>query len=77
LGKISSAAVYGVHAYEAEIEANGAGGDSCNPLVAGRRCERGLRTVTAAIANSEYFWQRGRTTINLAPADIKKERSFD
>ena len=29
--------------------------------------------VTTAIANSGYFWPRGRTTINLAPVDIKKE----
>src|SRR6266568_4248869 len=34
--------------------------------------------VTTAITNSGYFWPRGRTTINLAPADIKKEGpSFD
>jgi len=39
--------------------------------------KEGRERVTTAIANSEYFWQRGRTTINLAPADIKKERSFD
>ena len=30
------------------------------------------------MANSGYRWPRGRTTINLAPADIKKEGpSFD
>ncbi|PYI57860.1 MAG: hypothetical protein DMC62_00255 [Verrucomicrobia bacterium] len=79
LGKISSAAVYGVHAYEAEIEVNGAGGD---PTIAilwlpDGAAKEGRERVTTAIANSEYFWQRGRTTINLAPADIKKERSFD
>ena len=34
--------------------------------------------VTTAITNSGYRWPRGRTTINLAPADIKKEGpSFD
>ena len=34
--------------------------------------------VTTAISNSGYHWPRGRTTINLAPADIKKEGpSFD
>ena len=34
--------------------------------------------VTTAISNSGYYWPRGRTTINLAPADIKKEGpSFD
>ena len=34
--------------------------------------------VTTAIANSAFRWPRERTTINLAPADIKKEGpSFD
>lgn len=34
--------------------------------------------VTTAIANSGFRWPRERTTINLAPADIKKEGpSFD
>src|SRR5437016_10733529 len=34
--------------------------------------------VRTAIANSAYKWSRKRTTINLAPADIKKEGpSFD
>ena len=80
MGKISSAAVYGVHAYEAEIEVNGAGGD---PTIAilwlpDGAAKEGRERVTIAIANSEYFWLRGRTTINLALADIKKERpSFD
>ena len=34
--------------------------------------------VTTAVANSGYRWPKGRTTINLAPADVKKEGpSFD
>src|SRR5258705_13120612 len=34
--------------------------------------------VTTAITNSGYYCPRGRTTVNLAPADIKKEGpSFD
>ncbi len=34
--------------------------------------------VTTAISNSGYRWPRERTTINLAPADLKKEGpSFD
>jgi magnesium chelatase family protein len=40
-----------------------------------RKARIGVRT---AIANSAYKWSRKRTTINLAPADIKKEGpSFD
>lgn len=75
LAKIYSAAVYGVDAYEVEIEVNGAGG---NPLVIvvglpDTAVKESRDRVTTAISNSGYFWPRGRTTVNLAPADIKKE----
>ena len=80
LAKIYSAAVYGVDAYEVEIEVNGAGGDP-NIVIVGlpdTAVKESRDRVTTAIANSGYYWPRGRTTINLAPADIKKEGpSFD
>ena len=80
LAKIYSAAVYGVDAYEVEIEVNGAGG-SPNIVIVGlpdAAVKESRDRVTTAISNSGYFWPRGRTTINLAPADIKKEGpSFD
>jgi magnesium chelatase family protein len=75
-----SAAVYGVDAYEVEIEVNGAGGDP-NIVIVGlpdAAVKESRDRVTTAVANSGYYWPRGRTTINLAPADIKKEGpSFD
>jgi magnesium chelatase family protein len=80
LAKIYSAAVYGIDAYEVEIEVNGAGG---NPkiIIVGlpdTAVKESQDRVTTAISNSGYHWPRGRTTINLAPADIKKEGpSFD
>lgn len=80
LAKIYSAAVYGIDAYEVEIEVNGAGG---NPkiIIVGlpdAAVKESQDRVTTAIQNSGYYWPRGRTTINLAPADIKKEGpSFD
>src|SRR5216117_1268855 len=80
LAKIYSAAVYGVDAYEVEIEVNGAGGDP-NIVIVGlpdAAVKESRDRVTTAIANRGYYWPRGRTTINLAPADIKKEGpSFD
>src|ERR1700724_58570 len=80
LAKIYSRAVYGVDAYEIEIEVNGAGGDP-NIVIVGlpdAAVKESRDRVTTAIANSGYYWPRGRTTINLAPADIKKEGpSFD
>jgi magnesium chelatase family protein len=80
LAKIYSAAVYGVDAYQVEIEVNGAGGDPAIVIVGlpDAAVKESRDRVTTAIANSGYYWPRGRTTVNLAPADIKKEGpSFD
>src|ERR1044071_9291218 len=80
LVKIYSAAVYGVDAYEVEIEVNGAGGDPVIVIVGlpDAAVKESRDRVTTAISNSGFKWPRGRTTINLAPADIKKEGpSFD
>src|SRR5207342_1444332 len=80
LAKIYSAAVYGVDAYEVEIEVNGAGGDPVIVIVGlpDAAVKESKDRVTTAITNSGYRWPRQRTTINLAPADIKKEGpSFD
>src|SRR3954467_4147326 len=80
LAKIYSAAGYGVDAYEVEIEVNAGRGDPHIiivglPEAAGKESRDG---VTTATSNTGYFWPRGRTTINLAPADTKKEGpSFD
>src|SRR6202140_4838449 len=80
LAKIYSVAVYGVDAYEIEIEVNGAGGDP-NIVIVGlpdTAVKESRDRVTTAVANSGFSWPRGRTTINLAPADIKKAGpSFD
>jgi magnesium chelatase family protein len=78
--KIYSAAVYGVDAYEVEIEVNSAGGLSAIVVVGlpDAAVKESKDRVTTAISNSGYYWPRGRTTVNLAPADIRKEGpSFD
>ena len=80
LAKIYSAAVYGVDAYEVEIEVNAGGGDPVIVIVGlpDAAVKESRDRVRTAIQNSGYRWPRGRTTINLAPADIKKEGpSFD
>ena len=67
-------------AFEVEIEVNGAGG---NPVIVvvglpDVAVKESRDRVTTAISNSGYHWPRGRTTSNLAPADVKKEGpSFD
>lgn len=80
LAKIYSAAVYGIDAYEIEIEVNAGGGSPVIVIVGlpDTAVKESRDRVTTAISNSGYYWPRGRTTINLAPADIKKEGpSFD
>src|SRR3977135_544367 len=78
--KLYSAAVFGVAAYEVEIEVNSAGGLPAIVVVGlpDAAVKESKDRVTTAITNSGYYWPRGRTTVNLAPADIKKEGpSFD
>ncbi|MGC3990148.1 MAG: YifB family Mg chelatase-like AAA ATPase [Chthoniobacteraceae bacterium] len=80
LAKVYSAAVYGVDAFEVEIEVNAAGGLPAIIIVGlpDAAVKESRDRVTTAISNSGYHWPRGRTTINLAPADVKKEGpSFD
>ncbi|MEY2538369.1 MAG: magnesium chelatase family protein [Verrucomicrobiota bacterium] len=80
LAKFYSAAVFGVDAYEIEIEVNSGAGDAGIVIVGlpDAAVKESKDRVKTAIANSGYQWSRKRTTINLAPADIKKEGpSFD
>jgi magnesium chelatase family protein len=80
LAKIYSAAVFGIDAYEVEIEVNAGRGDPKIIIVGlpDTAVKESQDRVTTAIQNSGFHWPRGRTTINLAPADIKKEGpSFD
>jgi len=80
LAKVYSAAVIGVDAYEVEIEVNAGGGNTVIVVVGlpDTAVKESKDRVTTAIQNSGYFWPHGRTTINLAPADVKKEGpSFD
>jgi magnesium chelatase family protein len=80
LTRVFSAALRGVDALEVTIEVNSGSGEPKIVIVGlpdtsvRESCDR----VTTAIANSGYRWPRARTTVNLAPADLKKEGpSFD
>ena len=81
LSQVFSAAVMGVDAYEVEIEVNTAPSIKTLVVVVGLpdvAVKESRDRVTTAVANSGYFWPQGRTTVNLAPADVKKEGpSFD
>jgi magnesium chelatase family protein len=81
LAKVYSGAVVGVDAVPVEIEVNSGGGGEINQVIVGlpdAAVRESKDRVWTAIANSGFTAPAGRTTVNLAPADIKKEGpSFD
>src|SRR5262249_21331385 len=80
LAKVCSAAVNGIEAYPVEVEVNAGWGDTIIVIVGlpDAAVKESRDRVMTAILNSAYKFTFGRTTINLAPADVKKEGpSFD
>lgn len=80
LSKICSAAVNGIQAYPVEVEVNAGWGETVIVIVGlpDAAVKESRDRVTTAIHNSGFKFPMGRTTINLAPADVKKEGpSFD
>lgn len=80
LSKVCSAAVNGIEAYPIEVEVNAGWGDTLIIIVGlpDAAVKESRDRVTTALSNSGFKFPMGRTTINLAPADVKKEGpSFD
>src|SRR6266536_6350236 len=80
LAKVCSAAVNGIEAYPVEVEVNAGYGDTLIVIVGlPDAAVKELRDrVMTALINSGFTFTFGRTTINLTPADVKKEgSSFD
>ncbi|HEY2953541.1 MAG TPA: YifB family Mg chelatase-like AAA ATPase, partial [Verrucomicrobiae bacterium] len=80
LAKVCSAAVNGIEAYPIEVEVNSGFGDTIIVIVGlpDAAVKESRDRVSTAISNSGFKFPMGRTTINLAPADVKKEGpSFD
>jgi len=75
LARVFSGAVYGVDAYPVEIEVNAGHGDPQMVIVGlpDAAVRESKDRVYTAINNSGLFSKAGRITVNLAPADIKKE----
>ena len=75
LAQVCSGAVYGVDAYPVEIEVNLSHGDPQTVIVGlpNAAVKESKDRVLTAIRNSGFKTHTGRITINLAPADIKKE----
>jgi magnesium chelatase family protein len=80
LAKVWSAAVGGIEAYPVEVEVDAGFGETVTIIVGlpDAAVKESRDRVSAALANSGFKPPLGRTTINLAPADIRKEGpSFD
>ena len=74
LAKVQSGAVYGVDAYTVEIEVNAGNGDT-QVVVVGlpdAAVKESKDRVWTALLNSGFLPHRGRTTVNLAPASLRK-----
>ncbi|HTL05862.1 MAG TPA: YifB family Mg chelatase-like AAA ATPase [Gemmatimonadales bacterium] len=80
LARLRSAAVLGIDAYPVEVEVdlgNGLPSFSTVGLPQGA-VKEGRERVTAALLNTGFEFPLGRLTVNLAPADVRKEGSaFD
>jgi magnesium chelatase family protein len=80
LSRVCSAAVNGIDAYAVEVEVNCGYGETFIALVGlpDAAVKESKDRVSTALGNSGYKFPMGKTTINLAPADVKKEGpSFD
>jgi magnesium chelatase family protein len=80
LSRVCSAAVNGIDAYGVEVEVNCGHGETYIALVGlpDAAVKESKDRVSTALSNSGYKFPLGKTTINLAPADVKKEGpSFD
>lgn len=80
LSKVCSAAVSGIDAYSVEVEVNAGFGDSMIVVVGlpDAAVKESRDRVSTAITNSGFRITLGKITVNLAPADVKKEGpSFD
>src|SRR6478752_994772 len=80
LARVFSSAVNGIEAYPIEVEVNAGWGDSVIVIVGlpDAAVKESRDRVSTALCNSGFKVPLGRSTINLAPADVKKEGpSFD
>jgi magnesium chelatase family protein len=78
--KVLSAAVLGIEGYIVEVEAHLEGGLPSFATVGlpDGAVKESKERVKAAVKNANYLFPRNRITVNLAPADVRKEGSaFD
>ena len=78
---VLSAGTFGIEAFPVEVEVNVTRSDFGNISLVGlpdAAVKESLERVRAALVNTGYHYRVYRLTINLAPADLRKEGpSFD
>ena len=80
LARVRSAAVLGIDAYVVDVETDIVSGLPCFTTVGLPQgaVKEGKERVGSAVVNSEYSFPLKRITVNLAPADVRKDGSaFD
>jgi len=75
LARVDSAAIFGIDAYTVKVEVDIARGMSAFNIVGlpDKAVDEAKQRVPAAIKNSHYIFPLDRITVNLAPADVRKE----
>jgi len=75
LSKIYTASIDGINAVLTEVEVNLSGGFVGMNIVGlpDNAVKESKERIKVAITNSEYNFPKGKITVNLAPADIRKE----
>lgn len=75
LAKVISGGIYGIDAFTVEIEVNAGHGEPKTVIVGlpDAAVKESIDRVWTALLNGGFAPHPGRTTINLAPADVKKE----
>jgi magnesium chelatase family protein len=75
LAKVFSAAVNGIDAYSVEVEVDCGWGATKSVIVGlpDAAVRESLERVYTALGNSGFKVPMGKTTVNLAPADVRKE----
>ena len=75
LAKVTSAAVFGVDAYEVQVEVDIAGGLPAVMVVGlpDAAVQESKERVRAAVKNAGFPFPASRIVVNLAPADVRKE----
>jgi magnesium chelatase family protein len=75
VAKVFSQAVYGVDAFQVEVEVHVSSGKEAFNTVGlpDAAVKESKDRVKSAVVNSNFFYPRDHITVNLAPADVRKE----